>query len=61
MFEVLRPIWVGEKTKPIDIPKQEIKEEKPNEIPQNSVPTIPRPKYFKPNMKFVKQYGHLYN
>jgi hypothetical protein len=48
-------------TKPIDIPKPEVKIEKPIEIPQNSVPTIQRPRYFKGTMKFYKQYGHLYN
>ena len=51
-----------EKSKPIDIPKVEIKkEEKPAEIIQNSVPTINKPRYFKPTLQFVKRYGSLYN
>jgi len=48
-------------SKPIDIPKPEIKIEKPIEIPQNSVPTIEKPRYFKPTLAFVKKYGGLYN
>lgn len=48
-------------SKPIDIPKPEIKIEKPIEIPQNSVPTINKPRYFKPTLQFVRKYGSLYN
>ncbi len=48
-------------SKPIDIPKPEVKIEKPIEIPQNSVPTINKPRYFKPTLAFVKKYGGLYN
>jgi hypothetical protein len=44
-------------SKPIDIPKQEVK----IEIPQNSVPTINKPRYFKPTLQFVRKYGSLYN
>jgi len=50
-----------EKSKPIDIPKPEIKEEKKEIIIQNSIPTINKPRYFKPTMAFVKRYGSLYN
>lgn len=51
-------------TKPIDIPKPEVKMEKPIETPQNSVPSVPtiqKPKYFKPTLQFVKRYGNLYS
>jgi hypothetical protein len=48
-------------SKPIDIPKPKVEIEKPIEIPQNSVPTIQRPRYFKPTLAFVKKYGGLYN
>jgi hypothetical protein len=48
-------------SKPIDIPKVEIKEEKKEVIIQNSVPTIQKPRYFKPTMAFVKKYGSLYS
>jgi len=54
-----------EKTKPIDIKKVEIKEEeKQSEIIQNSVPSIPtivKPRYFKPTLAFVKSYGNLFS
>jgi hypothetical protein len=50
-----------EKSKPIDIPKVEIKEEKKEIIIQNSVPTINKPKYIKYDLKFIKKYGSLYN
>jgi hypothetical protein len=50
-----------EKSKPIDIPKIEIKEEKKEIIIQNSVPTINKPKYIKYDLKFIKKYGSLYN
>jgi hypothetical protein len=48
-------------SKPIDIPKPKIENEKPVEIIQNSVPTIQKPRYFKPTLAFVKKYGGLYN
>lgn len=48
-------------SKPVDIPKPEVKVEKPIEIIQNSVPTIQKPRYFKPTLAFVKKYGGLYN
>lgn len=48
-------------SKPIDIPKQEIKQEKQEVLIQNSVPTIEKPRYFKPTLAFVKKYAGLYN
>ena len=44
-------------SKPIDIPKPKVE----IQIPQNSVPTIAKPRYFKPNLQFVKKYGSLYS
>jgi len=49
-----------EVSKPIDIPIQKPKEEPKIEIPENSVPTINRPKYFELNKTFFKKYGTLY-
>jgi hypothetical protein len=46
-----------EKSKPIDIPKQEIKEEKPAEIIQNSVPKIIEKEFYIPKMKYIKKHG----
>lgn len=51
-------------SKPVDIPKPEVKVEKPIEIIQNSVPSVPtiqKPRYFKPTLQFVKKYGSLYS
>jgi hypothetical protein len=51
-------------SKPVDIPKPEVKVEKPIEIIQNSVPSVPtiqKPRYFKPTLQFVKRYGSLYS
>ena len=46
---------------PIEIQKPKVEIEKPIEIIQNSVPTIQKPRYFKPTLAFVKKYGGLYN
>lgn len=49
-------------SEPIDIPKVK-EEEKPIEIIQNSVPSVPtiqKPRYFKPTLGFVRKYGSLY-
>lgn len=42
-------------------PKIETKIEKPIETQQNTIPTIVKPRYFKPTLEFFKKYGHLYN